>query len=139
MTGGVVVILGPTGRNLGAGMSGGKAYVLDLRPTRVTPGALETGVLLADSLDKLDAEGFDDAERVISLISKHVEQTWSRVGADLLAAIEKDRAGTLRRFTRLVPREWARMNEALASAAASGLDYHDPQVWAGIMKEVSHG
>ena len=37
MTGGVVVILGPTGRNVGAGMSGGHAFVLDLDPTVFNP------------------------------------------------------------------------------------------------------
>jgi glutamate synthase (NADPH/NADH) large chain len=139
MTGGTVVILGKTGRNLGAGMSGGRAYVLDLRPSRVTPGALENGTLIAETLDVLDAEGFDDADHVIRLIRAHVTETWSRVGADLMSALEKDRAGTLRRFTRLVPRDWARMNEALDDAAANGLDYHDPAVWSQIMKEVARG
>ena len=41
MTGGRVVVLGPTGRNFAAGMSGGVAYVLDLSPARVNPEMVE--------------------------------------------------------------------------------------------------
>ncbi|MDR0431763.1 MAG: glutamate synthase large subunit [Bifidobacteriaceae bacterium] len=139
MTGGVAVILGRTGRNLGAGMSGGKAYVVDLKPSRVTSGALDSGALIAETLDVLDAEGFDDVQQFLDLVGRHVEETWSRVGADFLASLEKDRVGTLRRVTRLIPRDYARMNEALAAAQAEGLDYHDPAVWAGLMKEVARG
>jgi glutamate synthase (NADPH/NADH) large chain len=139
MTGGVAVILGRTGRNFGAGMSGGRAFVLDLKPARVSVGAVENGVLLAETLDVLDAEGFDDVAVFLGLVERHVEETWSRVGADLLACVERYRANTLRRVTRLIPRDFARMNEALAAAQAEGLDYHDPAVWAGIMKEVARG
>ncbi|MDR1295663.1 MAG: glutamate synthase subunit alpha, partial [Bifidobacteriaceae bacterium] len=139
MTGGVAVILGRTGRNFAAGMSGGRAYVLDLKPARVTVGALENGILLAETLDVLDAQGTDDAEVFLGLVERHVEETWSRVGADLLAGLDKARAATLHRITRLIPRDFARMNDALAAAEAEGLDYHDPSVWAGIMKEVARG
>jgi glutamate synthase (NADPH/NADH) large chain len=139
MTGGVAVILGRTGRNFAAGMSGGRAYVLDLKPARVTVGALESGILLTETLDVLEAEGFDDADVFLELVERHVEETWSRVGADFLEALDKERAATLRRVTRLIPRDFARMNEALAAAEAEGLDYHDPSVWAGIMKEVARG
>ncbi|MDR1427129.1 MAG: glutamate synthase large subunit, partial [Bifidobacteriaceae bacterium] len=124
MTGGVAVILGRVGRNFAAGMSGGRAYILDLKPARVTVGALENGILLAETLDVLDAEGFDDADVFLDLVERHVEETWSRIGADLLAGVDKDRAATLRRVTRLIPRDFARMNEALAEAEAEGLDYH---------------
>jgi glutamate synthase (NADPH/NADH) large chain len=142
MTGGVAVILGRTGRNFGAGMSGGRAFVLDLKASRVTVGALEDGILLADTLDVLDAAGPEDAADValfLSLVERHVEETWSRVGADLLASVDRDRAGTLARVTRLIPRDFARMNAALAQAEAEGLDYRDPAVWSGIMKEVARG
>ncbi|MDQ1623615.1 MAG: glutamate synthase large chain, partial [Actinomycetota bacterium] len=53
MTGGQTLIIGRTGRNLRAGMSGGTAYVLDLQPTRVNKQALEAGEL---QLRELDAE-----------------------------------------------------------------------------------
>jgi glutamate synthase (NADPH/NADH) large chain len=43
LTGGVALVLGPTGRNVAAGMSGGTAYVLDLRRDRMNPGAMASG------------------------------------------------------------------------------------------------
>jgi glutamate synthase (NADPH/NADH) large chain len=48
MTGGTVVVLGPTGRNFAAGMSGGTAFVLDLVPTRVNPELVDLAPLTAD-------------------------------------------------------------------------------------------
>ncbi|MDR0944798.1 MAG: glutamate synthase large subunit [Bifidobacteriaceae bacterium] len=140
MTGGVAVILGRTGRNLGAGMSGGRAFVVDLNPARVTAGSLESGALMTETLDVLDAEGFEeDVKLFTDLLAEHTEATGSRVGADLMAQLRADRAGTLRRVTRIIPRDFARMNEQLAHADAEGLDYHDPQVWDSIMEEVSRG
>ncbi|MDR0504994.1 MAG: glutamate synthase subunit alpha, partial [Bifidobacteriaceae bacterium] len=139
MTGGVVVILGRTGRNLAAGMSGGTAYVLDLKPHKLTDGALASGALLTDTLDELEARGDKDSEMVIDLIQRHVAETWSRVGADLLSALEEDRTATLRRITRLVPADYARMNAALAKAKAQGRDYHEPAVWSQIYKEATRG
>ncbi|HEY5142902.1 MAG TPA: glutamate synthase large subunit [Solirubrobacteraceae bacterium] len=73
MTGGRVVVLGPTGRNFAAGMSGGLAFVLDERDElrgKVNP-------TLLDQLEPLD-EG--DAIEVRELIAEHVERTGSTVG-----------------------------------------------------------
>jgi len=72
MTGGHVVVLGPTGRNFAAGMSGGIAYVLDLDPARCNQTLV--------SLEPLDAE---DARRVHALVSEHVGRTGSTVRLDL--------------------------------------------------------
>ena len=72
MTGGHVVVLGPTGRNFAAGMSGGIAYVLDLDPARCNQTLV--------GLEPLDAE---DARRVHALVSEHVGRTGSTVQLDL--------------------------------------------------------
>src|SRR5438270_727977 len=74
MTGGTALILGPTGRNVAAGMSGGYAYVLDLDPARVN-GELVDVEPLSD----------EDAARLRAVIQAHVAVTGSVVGAGLLA------------------------------------------------------
>ncbi len=77
MTGGRVVVLGPTGRNFAAGMSGGLAFVLDERDElrgKVNP-------TLLDQLEPLD-EG--DAIEVRDLVAEHVERTGSTVGRRVL-------------------------------------------------------
>jgi glutamate synthase domain-containing protein 2/glutamate synthase domain-containing protein 1/glutamate synthase domain-containing protein 3 len=76
MTGGRVVVLGPTGRNFGAGMCGGFAYVLDRDgsfPERVNPERVD--------LESLNAE---DVEGVRSLVERHLEYTGSARAADVL-------------------------------------------------------
>ncbi|QCB93475.1 glutamate synthase large subunit [Cellulomonas shaoxiangyii] len=128
MTGGTVVVLGRTGRNFGAGMSGGTAYVLDLRPALVNIEAVSTGEL---SLSPLDDE---DAALVERLLRAHAEETGSQVAAQLL----EDPAGTRARFTRLLPTEYARVRTALATAEAEGLDPAAPGVWDTIL-EVARG
>jgi len=107
MTGGTVVVLGPTGRNFAAGMSGGVAYVLDLDATRVNP-------------EMVDLEMPDD-ERMAELhdaMQRHWEETDSAVARALL----DDWPNAQRRFTLVMPREYKRVLEAQARALASGLD-----------------
>ncbi|MCC2333369.1 glutamate synthase large subunit [Cellulomonas wangsupingiae] len=128
MTGGTVLVLGPTGRNLGAGMSGGTAYVLDLSPALVNVDAVRSGEL---ALDPLDDEDFAVVE---GLLRTYAEETGSRVAAQLL----EDPAATRARFTRLLPTEYARIRRALARAEADGLDPSAPGVWDQIL-EVARG
>jgi glutamate synthase (NADPH/NADH) large chain len=128
MTGGTVLVLGRTGRNFGAGMSGGTAYVLDLEPDLVNVDALRTHEL---SLDPLDDE---DAVLVQLLLHAHLEETGSPVAAQLLEDFSTTRA----RFTRLLPTEYARVRRALAQAEAEGLDPAAPGVWDQIL-EVARG
>jgi glutamate synthase (NADPH/NADH) large chain len=127
MTGGLVAVLGPTGRNFGAGMSGGRAYVYNLDPAQLSPGALAAGELLLEEVS-------DDAE-LVALLEQHALLTGSAKAQELLAAWDSERAN----FTHLVPRDFKRMNRALARAKAEGLDYHDPETWKAIMKEAAHG
>ncbi|WP_029287458.1 glutamate synthase large subunit [Cellulomonas sp. HZM] len=128
MTGGTVMVLGRTGRNLGAGMSGGTAYVLDLDPALVNVDAVRSGELTLAPLDD------DDAALVESLVRAHLEETGSPVAAALL----DDPAAARARFTRLLPAEYARVRGALAKAEAEGLDPAAPGVWDQIL-EVARG
>ncbi|KQR15925.1 glutamate synthase large subunit [Cellulomonas sp. Leaf334] len=128
MTGGTVLVLGRTGRNFGAGMSGGTAYVLDLVPALVNVDAVRTKELALDPLDD------EDAALVQSLLRAHHDETGSPVAAQLLEDFPSTRA----RFTRLLPTEYARVRRALAQAEADGLDPAAPGVWDQIL-EVARG
>ncbi|WP_062377639.1 glutamate synthase large subunit [Demequina pelophila] len=128
MTGGTAVILGRTGRNLGAGMSGGTAYVLDLRTERVNAQALAAGEL---TLGPLDAE---DEVIVRSLVERFEAETGSPVARELLGDWEASAA----RFTRVLPAQYARVREALAELEARGGDLRAPGAWAEFL-EVTGG
>lgn len=128
MTGGTVLVLGRTGRNFGAGMSGGTAYVLDLVPALVNVEAVQSNELALDPLDD------EDAALVQSLLRAHLDGTGSPVAAQLLEDFPSTRA----RFTRLLPTEYARVRRALAQAEADGLDPAAPGVWDQIL-EVARG
>jgi glutamate synthase (NADPH/NADH) large chain len=107
MTGGVVVILGETGRNLGAGMSGGVAFVLDLDLGKANPEMVD--------LDPLSA---DDRELLHGLIRRHVEETESAGAAALLA----DWAAAIERFTKVMPKDYKRVLRLRAEAEEKGAD-----------------
>jgi glutamate synthase (NADPH/NADH) large chain len=107
MTGGVAVILGGTGRNVAAGMSGGYAYVLDLDPSLVN-GELVDVEPLSD----------EDAARVRAIVEAHVAYTDSAVGRALLA--DWPAAGP--RFSAIVARDFRLVLEATRRATAAGAD-----------------
>ncbi|WP_309079926.1 glutamate synthase large subunit [Zhihengliuella sp.] len=124
MTGGLALILGRTGRNFGAGMSGGVAYVLDLDRRKINKDALEAGDLL---LRPVPAE---DAETVKALLSRHAEETGSTLAAKLLV----DFPDTLARITQVMPRNYAAVLETRAKAEAEGLDPDGDVVWNRILE-----
>ncbi|WP_154605295.1 glutamate synthase large subunit [Arthrobacter sp. AQ5-05] len=128
MTGGVALILGDTGRNFGAGMSGGTAFVLDLLPSNVNQSALESGEL---SLLALDAQ---DAAIVHTLLLKHQQETDSSLAAALLA----DFPATVTRLAKVLPRDFAAVLETRLAAAGLGEDPDGATVWAKIL-EVTGG
>jgi glutamate synthase (NADPH/NADH) large chain len=99
MTGGRVAILGPTGRNVAAGMSGGVAYVVDLDRAKVNTEMVD--------LDPLD-EG--DRETLRQMLQEHATETGSPVAAGLV--------GQLDRFTKVMPRDYKRV---LAEMETEGL------------------
>jgi len=107
MTGGLAVILGPTGRNFAAGMSGGVAYVLDLDPTQVNAELVEF-----NSLDAVDSEVLRE------LVVSHMENTGSNRGEELLATW----SAAVTRFTKVIPREYKRILEIEREAIARGED-----------------
>jgi glutamate synthase (NADPH/NADH) large chain len=128
MTGGLALILGGTGRNLGAGMSGGTAYVYDLAPERVNRDALATGELALLPL------GAGDVEIVTDLLEQHVAKTASAVAARMLENLEESMA----RFVKVLPRDYAAVLATRATAVAEGLDPDGEIVWSRIM-EVTGG
>jgi glutamate synthase (NADPH/NADH) large chain len=107
MTGGRAVILGPTGRNCAAGMSGGIAYIWD--PEGAFPGNCNQEMV---DLDPVTTE--DDAE-LRSLIEKHQHYTGSTVAEALLARWESARS----EFVKVMPRDYKRVLEARAKAASA--------------------
>ncbi|NHN54976.1 glutamate synthase large subunit [Calidifontibacter sp. DB0510] len=123
MTGGTVVILGPTGRNVGAGMSGGVAYVLDLDESQVNRELVDVGPLRERDLPV-----------VHDLIKAHQEWTESTVAAKLLAAWPE----SADRFSIVLPRDYQRVLDVREEAEAEGLDLDGTEVWGRIM-EVSNG
>ncbi|ABM08504.1 glutamate synthase large subunit [Paenarthrobacter aurescens] len=128
MTGGQTLIIGRTGRNFGAGMSGGTAYVLDLQPERVNKLALDTGEL---QLLELDAE---DRDIVHGLLTKHVEETESVLAGRLLENFDD----TAARITKVLPRDYAAVLQTRLDAIEEGLDPDGEEVWSRIL-EVTGG
>ncbi|MFJ6751826.1 MULTISPECIES: glutamate synthase large subunit [unclassified Streptomyces] len=107
MTGGHAVILGETGRNLAAGMSGGVAYVIDLDPDNVNPE-------LADAVSALDDT---DKQWLHDVVRRHQEETGSTVAEKLLA--DWDTAAA--RFSKVVPATYQAVLAAKDAAERAGL------------------
>ncbi|WP_449277262.1 glutamate synthase large subunit [Leucobacter sp. GX24907] len=133
-TGGFALILGPTGRNIGAGMSGGEAVLLDLDPTDINSAELDSGALQLQSIGVETPEDRALRERVAALLKRHVEQTSSTLAAGLLDQIEADPEQVFGRFTRLVPRNYARVIEIRESATRRGIDPDGDQAWSEILE-----
>ena len=98
MTGGRVVIIGKTGRNFGAGMSGGIAYVLDDAGDFVSRCNLEM-------IDLEPLEEPEDLDLVKGLLERHVGYTESTVAAALL----RDWPAAATRFKKVMPRDFKRV------------------------------
>ena len=128
MTGGLALILGGTGRNLGAGMSGGTAYIYDLKPERVNRDSLTSGEL------ELLPLGAGDVEIVKDLLEKHLAETDSAVAKRMLDDLE----ATIARFVKVLPRDYAAVIATRATAVEEGLDPDGDVVWGRIM-EVTGG
>ncbi|GAA1955408.1 glutamate synthase large subunit [Amycolatopsis minnesotensis] len=118
MTGGRVVVLGPTGRNFAAGMSGGVAYVLDLDGRRVNGEMVD--------LDPLDG---DDADFLRETVERHFVETESSVARALLA----DWDSGVDRFSKVMPKDYKRVLAAQAAAEREGRDVNE------AIMEAAHG
>jgi glutamate synthase (NADPH/NADH) large chain len=110
MTGGRVVILGPTGRNFAAGMSGGVAYVLDLNPARLNREMVDV-----DPLEDPDVDFLHE------VLSRHHAETGSAVASRLLASWES----AADRFAKVMPKDYKRVLNAASAAEREGRDVNE--------------
>ncbi|GAB3617493.1 glutamate synthase large subunit [Okibacterium endophyticum] len=128
MTGGTALILGETGRNLGAGMSGGTAFVYGLTADRVNTEALASGELELLPLDRADIEV------VRALLKEHAERTESVVASQMLDNLDEVQSA----FVKVQPRDYAAVLRTRDDAVAEGLDPDGDVVWGRIL-EVTGG
>lgn len=108
MTGGHAVVLGETGRNFAAGMSGGVAYVIDLDPDNVNAGNL--GAVETDLADT-------DKEWLHDVVRRHHEETGSTVAEKLLT----DWDTSVARFSKIIPSTYKAVLAAKDAAELAGL------------------
>jgi len=114
MTGGKVVVIGSTGRNFAAGMSGGVAYILDQAgdfPTRCNQQMV--------ALEPL--EDPEEIREVYQMIQKHAEYTGSQKAQQVLANWQE----LLPKFVRVMPKDYKRMVQCIQNALQSGLSGDD--------------
>jgi len=109
MTGGRVVVLGPTGRNFAAGMSGGVAYVYD--PQSVF------GAKVNYELVELESLSSTDLDELKAILTMHVTETDSAVATKVLAGWATESAN----FRKVMPRDYKRVLEVMADAKSNGL------------------
>ncbi len=122
MTGGRVVVIGPTGRNFGAGMSGGIAYVLADKATFKTQCNL--GMV---NLDTVETD--EDVETIKTLLAKHVEATHSTVAKKILDDWKEQQS----RFIKVMPTDYKRVLAAIEKARAEGTSEDE------AVMEAAHG
>ncbi|QDG53711.1 glutamate synthase large subunit [Persicimonas caeni] len=99
MTQGAIVVLGQTGKNFGAGMTGGLAYVFD-------PKATFVGKFNSEFVD-VARMGDEDAKHVRALVERHAEVTDSPVARDILADWDEERG----HFWKVIPHETAKLED----------------------------
>jgi len=119
MTGGRVVVLGPTGRNFAAGMSGGLAFVRDPDGTAAT--RVNTEMVDLDPLTP------DDRSWLRSIVERHLAETGSQLAARILADWDTQT------WLKVFPKDFKRVLAAIARAEAEGLDVDK------VVMEAAHG
>ncbi len=110
MTGGRAVILGPTGRNFAAGMSGGFAYVWD--PDKTLYLRMNRDMVDVDALDD------EDGEWLRTIVTRHMEATGSPVAERILTKWWSN----VGHFTKIFPKDYKRVLEAIRDATERGVD-----------------
>ena len=110
MTGGKVVILGKTGRNFAAGMSGGVAYIFD--PDTIFADNCNTNMVdlvkITDAAELADLKG---------IIQKHLDYTQSTLAEKIIGNFDE----TAKQFVKVLPRDYKRMLDAMERVQAQGL------------------
>jgi Glutamate synthase domain 2 len=119
MTGGRAVILGPTGKNFAAGMSGGVAYVLD-EENRLYKNLNKQLV----SMELLSEK--NDIEELKKMIEKHVEATGSKKGQKILDSFEE----YIPHFKKIIPADYKKMLHLIAESEEHGMSRSDAEVEA---------
>jgi glutamate synthase (ferredoxin) len=110
MTGGRVVVLGQTGRNFAAGMSGGIAYVVDW----------DGQFVKRCNFEMVGLEGLEDANEIAevrAMIANHVQYTKSDLGRRVL----EDWSDIVGKIVKVIPKDYKRMMEQIAKVEAQGL------------------
>ncbi|SES30968.1 glutamate synthase large subunit [Salisediminibacterium halotolerans] len=120
MTGGKVVVLGETGRNFAAGMSGGIAYVLDESPE---PFADKCNQGLV-TLEPLESE--EETAMIYDMIKRHVEHTYSDKGKYVL----KNWDALVAKFVRVVPKDYLAIQNRIQELLEEGIESYDAQMTA---------
>ena len=115
MTGGEVLVLGKIGRNFGAGMSGGYAYILDCDERYVNTGLVE-----------LRPANNDDLKRIKELVEQHVLHTNSAKGRHIL----ENWNNFVNRFTKVVPVAYEEMQASIERFKEQGLSLEEAQLAA---------
>ena len=128
MTGGRAVSLGRTGINLGAGMSGGIAYVYKLSESKVNREALQLGEI---SLNQLEPQ---DKQELRALLEEHLHETASPLAGMILDNFEQEAS----HFVKVLPRDFAKVLEIQQQARELGYEPDGQEVWTKIL-EVTGG
>ncbi|MFW0783790.1 glutamate synthase large subunit [Gordonia sp. CPCC 206044] len=113
MTGGRVVVLGDTGRNFAAGMSGGIAYVYD--PDRELAANLNTELVEIEELE------LEDIEFLAGIIEEHRAETESPVAAAIINGWDEAQG----QFAKVMPRDYKRVLKAIEAAENAGRDVNE--------------
>ncbi|MGV9674441.1 glutamate synthase large subunit [Nocardia sp. NPDC003482] len=111
MTGGRVVILGETGRNFGAGMSGGIAYIYD-------PNGVFGSRISAEQADAVEPLSGDDFTWLRDIVAQHRDETGSVVAERILS----DWSQQVNHFVKVMPRDYKKVLLAISEAEKAGRD-----------------
>jgi glutamate synthase (NADPH/NADH) large chain len=110
MTGGTVIVLGQTGRNFAAGMSGGRAFVLDLDSANVNSEMVDILAVPADQ---------------IVILKENISMFHAETGSEIAAELLKNWDKSLSRISLVMPRDYARVLAAMERAEREGLPVDD--------------
>ena len=114
MTGGTAVILGRTGRNLAAGMSGGIAYVLDTHHDLYKK--INSQLVLVEEI-----ETSYDKNELLKLIQKHYDETGSALAKKILDSFDE----YIPNFKKIIPKDYKRMLNEISRCEEKGYSYQD--------------
>ena len=119
MTGGKVVILGPTGKNFAAGMSGGVVYVYD--EDNCLYRNLNKELVL---MEKIETKA--DKEELKRMLENHVKYTDSKKAAAVLSDFEEE----IKKFKKIIPEDYKKLISATAMFEEQGMTVEQAQIEA---------